>query len=207
MKQTAKIISCLTVLLLLNSIASGVLKNGDKLLPFSLIGVDEMTVTVRLEEGKLTVIKEFEINGKIQKEKSHPDVILLDFWATWCVPCRAAMPHMLKLHEKYQPQQGQDVGGLELFGIALDTKGSKIVKPFLNKIKITYPMLADRTEGSKEDGIIHTTQEMKSRYKVQGIPVVYLIDSQGTIKHAHVGFKEKYVEELDHSINELIPGQ
>lgn len=207
MKQTAKIISCLTVFLLLNSIASGVLKNGTQLQPFSLIGIDEITVTVTLEDGKLTVIREFEIDGKIQKEKSHPDVILLDFWATWCVPCRTAMPHMQKLHEKYQAKQGQDSGGLQLIGIALDTKGSKIVKPFYNKAKVTYPMLADPTEDSKEDGIIHTTQDMKAQYKVQGIPVVYLIDSQGIIKHAHVGFKEKDIQEIDHIIKELISGQ
>jgi peroxiredoxin len=117
------------------------------------------------------------------------------------------MPHMQKLHEKYKPQQDQESGGLELLGIALDTKGSKIVKPFYKKSKVTYDMLTDPTQGSPEDGIIHTSKDMKAQYKVQGIPVVYLIDSKGIIRHVHVGFKEKDIQDIEHTISELMPGQ
>ena len=69
--------------------------------------------------------------------------MLVDFWATWCVPCRKAMPHMQQLSETYKPADGAPDGGLLVLGIALDDAGGKVVVPFYKKLKITYPMLAD----------------------------------------------------------------
>ena len=109
------------------------------------------------------------------------------------------MPHMQKLHEKYKPAETQDPGGLILLGISIDDKGNRVVKPFFNKLDFTYPMLADPTEG--EGDVIRTAKEMKSQYKVQAIPVVYLIDSEGIIQHSHTGFKEKDIEDIENAIN------
>ena len=92
-------------------------------------------------------------------------------------------------------------GGLVLLGISIDTKGNRVVKPFFNKLEYTYPMLADPTEG--DDEVIRSAKDMKSQYKVQAIPVVYLIDSKGIIQHAHTGFKEKDIVEIEKAINEL----
>ena len=132
-------------------------------------------------------------------------VVLLDFWATWCVPCRKAMPHMQELFDKFKPKEEQDTGGLELFGISLDKKGSKIVKPFFARLKkFTYPMLADPTNDSSEKNLIRKTEDMQSNYKVQGIPVVYVFDSKGIISHVHVGIQKKDMAELDDTIKELI---
>lgn len=192
---------------LLNSIsASGTLKEGDKFFPFSLIGVDQKIVTAAMEEGRLVVMTEYMEGGEKITSKTYPDSILIDFWATWCVPCRAAMPSMQKLYDQYVPKEGQEQGGLGLFGIALDTQGSKIVKPFYEKLKFTYPMLCDPTEGSDDVDLIRSTKKMKSLYKVQGIPVVYLIDSEGIIRHVHVGFKEKDFEKLDSLIKTMTAG-
>ncbi|GAH33285.1 unnamed protein product, partial [marine sediment metagenome] len=97
-----------------------------------------------------------------------------------CIPCRAAMPYMDKIYEKYRAKEGQAKGGLELLGIAIDTRGSRVVKPFFKRATISYRMLADPTTGSDED-LIRTAKKMKSSYKVQEIPVVFLIDAKGTI--------------------------
>ena len=67
-------------------------------------------------------------------------------------------------------------------------------------------MLCDPTQGSDDETMIRTTKSMKSFYKVQGIPVVYLIDSRGIIQHVHVGFKEKDFEKLDTLIQSMIKG-
>jgi len=199
MKNTKKA-AILAVFLLCSSIMSwAILKKGDKFLPFSLISSHDDIYTVTLEDGKLTV-KINPVTGGEEKVL-HPDAVLLDFWATWCVPCRKAMPHMQKLHEKYKPAEIQDSGGLILLGISIDTKGSKVVKPFFNKLDYTYPMLADPTEG--DDDVIRTAKDMKAQYKVQAIPVVYLIDSEGIIRHAHTGFKEKDIEDIESAINAL----
>ena len=194
----AKKAAVLALILLCSSVASSaILKKGDIFLPFSLVSSQDDIYTVTLEEGKLTV-KIVPMTGG-EEIILHPDSVLLDFWATWCVPCRKAMPHMQKLHEKYKPAETQDPGGLILLGISIDDKGNRVVKPFFNKLDFTYPMLADPTEG--EGDVIRTAKEMKSQYKVQAIPVVYLIDSEGIIQHSHTGFKEKDIEDIENAIN------
>lgn len=193
------------ILLCLSVTIFGLLKKGEKFLPFSLISVDENTVvTVTLEDGKLTFISKSIVNGEKVVKKSYPNVVLIDFWATWCGPCRKAMPYMQKLHEKHKPKDDQDTGGLMVLGIALDHGGSKVIKPFSKKLNITYPLLADSTKGSEDDGIIRTSGDMKSKYKVQGIPVVYLINSKGIIEHVHLGFKKEHITEIDNAIAGMI---
>lgn len=207
MKLRTKIITSILFFLFICIFALAVLKKGDKFHSFSLKSIDDKIVTVKLEDSKLSIITEFIKDGKKIKKKSYPDAILLDFWATWCVPCRAAMPYMQKIYEKYQPKEDQIRGGLELLGIALDRRGSKVVKPFFKKFKISYAMLADPTTGSNDEGLIRTTKDMKSRYRVQEIPVVYLIDSKGIIEHVHVGFKKRQIADLENTIKEIISGE
>ena len=196
----AKKAAILALFFLFTSLSNAaILKKGDKFLPFSLISSHDDTYIVTLEDGKLTVKIVPMAGGK--EIVLRPDSVLLDFWATWCVPCRKSMPHMQKLHEKFKPADKAESGGLILLGISIDTKGNKVVKPFFNKLDFTYPMLADPTEG--KDGVIRTAKDMKSEYKVQAIPVVYLIDSQGIIQHAHTGFKEKDIEDMENAINAI----
>ena len=196
----AKKVAILAVFFLCTSLSNGdILDKGDKFLPFSLVSSHDDIYTVTLENGKLTVKIKPMTGG--EEKVLHPDAVLLDFWATWCVPCRKAMPHMQKLHDKYKPTGNEDSGGLILLGISIDAKGNKVVKPFFNKLDYTYPMLADPTEG--DDYMIRTSKDMKSQYKVQAIPVVYLIDSEGIIQHAHTGFKEKDIVDIENAITDL----
>ena len=179
-----------------------ILKAGDKLIPFSLKGIDGKIATVILEDGRLTLVSSFIRDGLPVTLKSHPAAVLIDFWATWCVPCRDSMPFMQKLYDTYKPGEEQTEGGLELFGVALDAKGSAIVKPFflIQKLKFTYPMLADPGSAPEIPGIILKTKDMGSRYQAVEIPVVYIIDSRGTIVHAHMGFKKEHVAEIEKAI-------
>jgi peroxiredoxin len=113
---------------------------------------------------------------------------------------------MQQLNETYRPADGETQGGLRVYGIALDEAGGKAVKPFYQKLKITYPMLADPPSSASPEGVAGTAKDMKKKYEVQEIPVVYLIDSAGTITHVHVGFKEEHIAELDKAINALLGG-
>jgi thiol-disulfide isomerase/thioredoxin len=199
MKHANKIAILAVFLFCSSSLSGAILQKGEKFLPFSLVSSRDNIYTVTLEDGKLTV-KIASMNGGEEKV-IHPDAVLLDFWATWCVPCRQAMPHMQKLHDKYKPAENDESGGLILLGISIDAQGNKVVKPFFNKLDYTYPMLADPTEGNGQ--LIRTSKDMKSEYKVQAIPVVYLVDSKGIIQHAHTGFKEKYITDIEDAINSL----
>jgi thiol-disulfide isomerase/thioredoxin len=206
MKRTTKIAAVLLILLFVYGPALATLKKGNKLLAFSLISIKDKKITVKLEDNRLTVIEEFMKDGKTIVEKSYPDVVLLDFWATWCIPCRAAMPYMDKLYEKYRAKEGEEKGGLELLGIAIDARGSRVVRPFFKRATISYRMLVDPTTGSDE-GLIRTAKKMKSRYKVQEIPVVFLIDAKGVIEHVHVGFNKKHITKLENAIKATLQGR
>ncbi|MBE3124798.1 MAG: TlpA family protein disulfide reductase [Acidobacteria bacterium] len=206
MKALPKIAGAVVAVVLLISPSFASLKTGAKFIPFSLKNVDGKDHTVTMEEGKLTLIVTETLAGETKVSKSHPAGVLVDFWATWCVPCRKAMPHMQQLNETNKPADGETQGGLRVYGIALDEAGSKVVKPFYQKLKITYPMLADPPSSPGPEGVVRTAKDMKKKYEVQGIPVVYLIDSSGTITHVHVGFKEEHIAELDKAVNALLGG-
>ena len=204
MKTSAWTAAALVALFLVSAPSFAVMKPGEKLIPFSLKNIDGRDYTVTVEEGRLTLIVVETVAGKTAILKTHPAGVLIDFWATWCVPCRKAMPHMQRLNETYKPAEGQAEGGLRVLGIALDDAGGKVVKPFYAKLKITYPMLADAPSVSPSGDIAATAKDMKKRYGVQEIPVVYLIDSTGTITHAHVGFKEEHIAELDAAVKSVL---
>jgi len=206
MKTLPRIAGAVAVILILCCPSFASLKTGAKFVPFSLKNVDGKDHTVTMEEGQLTLIVTETLTGETKISKSHPAGVLLDFWATWCVPCRKAMPHMQQLNETYKPADGETEGGLRVYGIALDEAGGKVVKPFYQKLKINYPMLADPPSSASPEGVVRTAKDMKKKYEVQEIPVVYLIDSSGTITHVHVGFKEEYIAELDKAINALLGG-
>lgn len=206
MKTVMKIAGAVAAVVLLSAPSFASLKTGAKFVPFSLKNIDGKDHTVMMEEGKLTLIVTETVAGETKVSKSHPAGVLVDFWATWCVPCRKAMPHMQQLNETYKPAGEQAEGGLRVYGIALDEAGGKVVKPFYQKLKITYPMLADPPSSASPEGVVRTAKDMKKKYEIQEIPVVYLIDSSGTITHVHVGFKEEHIAELDKAVNALLGG-
>jgi thiol-disulfide isomerase/thioredoxin len=203
MKPARRIAGAITALMLFSSLSFAILKPGDKLIPFSLKNIDGRDYTVTMEEGTLTLIVTETVGGESRVTKTHPSGILIDFWATWCVPCRKAMPHIQQLHETYKPAEGQTEGGLRVFGIALDSAGGKVVKPFFQKLKITYPLLADPPSAAGPAGAASTAKDMKKKYDVQDIPVVYVIDATGTIIHSHVGLTDEHTAELDRTLENL----
>jgi len=205
MKAYRYTIAVLIITLLFSASVFAELKKGEKLHPFSLKSIDDKVVTVKIDEGKLTVITEFTKDGEKVVTKYNPDTVLLDFWAIRCPPCRVAIPHLEALHKKYQPKKEQDKGGLLVIGISLDRGGSKAVKPFIETNKVTYIMLADGTKKpGKDDKLLRTANKAAGEYKVRYIPTMYLFDAKGIIKHADVGFKSGNEVGIENEIKKLI---
>jgi len=181
------------------------LKKGAPFLPFGLRAIDGTGYIAKLENGVLTLITETRGNDGPRRVETHPAAVLLDFWATWCVPCRAGMPAMQKMHDRFRPRPDQTSGGLNLFGISLDIDGSAVVKPFFDRLRFTYPMLADPIPGLNETGLLRSAQDMKIPYGAEEIPVVYLIDSKGRIVYSHMGFAKNKMAELENAVLAAVP--
>jgi thiol-disulfide isomerase/thioredoxin len=108
-------------------------------------------------------------------------VVLVDFWASWCVPCRRSFPWMNAMHRKY----GDD--GLVILGVNLDNDATD-ARDFLAE----YPA----------DFVIHydTDKSLARRFEVEAMPSAFLLDGTGRIVDQHLGFKVKQQHEYEAAI-------
>jgi len=112
-------------------------------------------------------------------------VVYLDFWASWCGPCRASFPEVKALHETYKGRP------FRVLAVSLDRKAADGVK-FLEAQKAPFVSVFD--EGGK----------VATRFGVQGIPTAFLIDAEGKVAHSAVGFDPQKVSQLKAKIEDLL---
>jgi thiol-disulfide isomerase/thioredoxin len=112
-------------------------------------------------------------------------VVYVDFWASWCVPCRASFPWLEDLHRKYGEQ------GLVVLGINKDQEPGDAGK-FLARYPASFPLLRDPGDA------------LAKGFAVRGMPSAYLIDRRGNIRHTHVGFRQETSAELERLLVELL---
>jgi len=143
----------------------------------SLVGKVAPSFTLRDLNGKQVTLSDF--RGK---------VVLLDFWATWCGPCREAIPHLEALHKKYKDQ------GLVVIGMNDETDHDK-VREFARE-QISYIVLLD------------ADKQFEEYYaNVSGIPAAYYIDREGKIRYHDVGFGRGGEKEMEQKVGELLTGE
>jgi peroxiredoxin len=121
--------------------------------------------------------------GKVSLDRLRGDVVLVNFWATWCPPCRLEMPGFQSVYEAYGDQ------GFTVVGLATDPGGASLVERYVRENRITYP-------------VAMATDEVRLRYGgVDGLPQSFLLDRQGRVRKIVSGvFSEgalrKAVDEL-----------
>ncbi|MBN2543670.1 TlpA family protein disulfide reductase [bacterium] len=112
-------------------------------------------------------------------------IIILDFWTTWCAPCKIEIPSFIKLQQSY----GRD--GLLVVGVSLDERHTKHkVKPFVDRMNINYPVLLDGKQMSFLYG------------SIQSIPTTFIIDQRGCIRGKLVGLRQ--YEEFENWVRKLL---
>lgn len=97
-------------------------------------------------------------------------VVVVDFWATWCPPCREEIPGYIALQEKYRD------AGLVIVGVSLDQGGPRVVKDFAAKMNINYPLVMG------DEAVVDAFGG------VEGIPTTFVIGRDGQIVHKKVGY-------------------
>ena len=112
-------------------------------------------------------------------------VILIDFWATWCGPCRESIPHLIHLHNTYQAK------GFEVIGLSQDKGDVETVRNFVKSLDIPYP-------------IAMSPEEVSRSFGVSALPTAFLVDREGRIQQKMLGFSTTIAKQMTSKIEELL---
>ncbi len=109
------------------------------------------------------------------------DVVMINFWATWCGPCRQEMPLLDELYQRYERV------GFSLLGVNIDDDSRKAMT-MISDLGVNFPVLFD------------SAKEVSKLYQVNAMPVTVIVDRDGTVRYVHQGYKpgyeDKYLDEI-----------
>ncbi len=123
--------------------------------------------------------------NSVDLSKLEGKVVLVDFWASWCGPCKQEMPVLEALHKKYESE------GLVIVGVNIDNNDKKM-NNFLKATPVTFRRVRDKK------------LQVVSRYEPSTMPSSYFIGRDGKIRHVHVGFRKNDAGKLEARVKELL---
>ncbi|PIP78980.1 MAG: redoxin [Gammaproteobacteria bacterium CG22_combo_CG10-13_8_21_14_all_40_8] len=113
------------------------------------------------------------------------NVVLINFWASWCGPCRQEMPKLENLYQKYKHL------GVSIIGVNID-ENTELSKNLLNDFPVNFTILYD------------PEAKVSEPYQVESMPSTYLIDKKGYLRFLHKGYQSGYEDEYDKQIKQLL---
>jgi peroxiredoxin len=122
-------------------------------------------------------------NMRLQEQRGR--VVMVNFWATWCGPCRQEMPQLNRLYEKYR------ASGFVLLGVNVDDDQKKAAE-VAGKLGVTFPVLLD------------TDKTVSKLYDLSTMPSTVIIDREGKVRYVHRGYLTGYEENYEKQIRELL---
>ncbi len=156
-----------------------------RILAMARSNLDDMDVIRKLAIGKEPIPFEVtDIKGNpLSLEKYKGKVVLLDFWATWCMPCLQEMPNVKRVYKQYQKE------GFEIIGISLDRQRSAL-DSYIRKNDIKWPQYYDGK---------YWNNDIAMKYRIRSIPATFLLDRKGKIR-----YKSLRGSELARAVEKLI---
>jgi peroxiredoxin len=122
-------------------------------------------------------------NVRLQEQRGR--VVMVNFWATWCGPCRLEMPHLNRLYGKYRD------AGFTLLGVNIDEDPAKAVS-LAARLGLQFPVLLD------------SEKKVSRLYDLSTMPSTVLIDRDGRLRYVHLGYREGYENTYERQIRELL---
>ena len=122
-------------------------------------------------------------NLRLQEQRGQ--VVLVNFWATWCGPCRQEMPHLNRLYEKYRPS------GFVLLGVNID-ENERAAAELATRLGLKFPVLLD------------TDKRVSRLYDLHAMPATVLIDRDGRARFLHRGYREGMEQTYEQQIRDLL---
>jgi len=135
------------------------------------------------ESAKLPALGEFGLEGSLPSLKGK--VVYLDFWASWCSPCKASFPILQKWQQELAGK------GFTVLAISVDEKAADM-QDFLKKTAVNFPVVRD------------AAQKLVAAASIKTMPTSFLIDRQGSIRHVHQGFRRQDEKPLFDQITALL---
>lgn len=122
-------------------------------------------------------------NLRLAEQKG--DIMLINFWASWCGPCIQEMPALDKLAQKYQAL------GVQVWGVNVEND-SAAAKAYLSKVQVSFPILFDLDNG------------VSKAYQVDAMPTTVILDKDGKVRAVHRGYKPGYEKKYENDIKQLL---
>jgi peroxiredoxin len=122
-------------------------------------------------------------NLRLQEQRGQ--VVLVNFWATWCGPCRQELPHLNRLHDKYR------ASGFQLLGINIDDD-ARVASELATRLGIKFPVLLD------------TDKKVSRLYDMSAMPATVVIDRDGRVRYIHRGYRDGFEKTYEQQIRELL---
>lgn len=157
-------------------------RHGNETNPDPSVGKNSAAILFKDSTGKAPDFTLVNIEGKnVSLSDYKGKVVIIDFWATWCAPCRKGIPDLIELQKKYKKK-------VAVIGISLDGANTKAGVPdFVNKMGINYP-------------VVYFNDKVLSDYGgINAIPTTFIIDKKGNIVKKLVGLypKNTFEQQLD----------
>ncbi|NOK07939.1 TlpA family protein disulfide reductase [Corallococcus exercitus] len=131
-------------------------------------------------------VKHYPDNTPYDLKSDRGQVVLLDVWATWCEPCKDALPMYAQLQKEYGKR------GFKAYALNVD-EDVRAIPTFLEEAKVEVPILLDANALVSERLL-----------KVRLMPTTFLIDRKGVIRHVHEGFAEEFLQQFQTEIEQLL---
>jgi thiol-disulfide isomerase/thioredoxin len=112
-------------------------------------------------------------------------VLIIDFFATWCGPCKEAIPHLNSLNKKYGKQ------GLQLLGLSVDDGEEKLVRDFSAARQLSYPVAI-------------ANDDLQTEYGLRSVPTIFVINKKGVVAEKYQGYSEETGKAIEALVKRLL---